>query len=98
MRYVFTPARSLAIGLIIAGSTILLRCQELTAEKIYENSLPSVLTLRVENKAGEKYVGSAFLAVKEGIAVTAWHVIFDAVKVTAKFADGASCELNGFVD
>jgi S1-C subfamily serine protease len=98
MRYVFAPARSLAITAVIAGSALLLQSQEIPAEKIYEKSLPSVLTLRVENKAGDRYVGSAFLAVKEGIAVTAWHVIYDAVKVTAKFADGANCEVLGFVD
>lgn len=98
MRYVFTPSRSLAIALVIAGSAFLLPSQEIPPERIYEKSLPSVLTLRVENKAGDRYVGSAFLAVKEGIAVTAWHVIYDAVKVTAKFADGANCEVLGFVD
>src|SRR5688572_19664153 len=98
MRYVFTPARSLAIAAIIAGSAFLLRAQEIPAEKIYEISLPSVLTLRVENKAGDRYVGSAFLAIKDGVAVTAWHVIYDAVKVTAKFADGANCEVMGFID
>ena len=98
MRYVFTPARSLAIAVAIAGFVFLLKAQELPAERIYEKCLPSVLTLRVENKAGDRYVGSAFLAIKEGIAVTAWHVIYDAVKVTAKFADGSSCEILGFVD
>jgi S1-C subfamily serine protease len=93
----FAPARWPAI-VILAGSVLLLRAQELPAEQIYERSLPSVLTLRVENKAGDRYVGTAFLALKQGIAVTAWHVIFDAVKVTAKFADGASCEVQGFID
>ena len=34
----------------------------------------------------------------KGIAVTAWHVVFDAIKVSAKFADGASCEVLGFID
>lgn len=98
MRYVFTPARSLAIAAFIAGAAFLLRAQELPAERIYENALPSVLTLRVENKAGDRYVGSAFLAIKDGVAVTAWHVIYDAVKVTARFADGSNCEVLGFID
>jgi S1-C subfamily serine protease len=97
MRHVLTPARSVAIA-ILAGSALLLRAQELPPEKIYEKSLPSVLTLRIENKAGDHYVGSAFLALQPGIAVTAWHVIFDAVKVTARFADGANCEIQGFID
>ena len=97
MRHVLAPARLIAIA-ILAGSALLLRAQEISPERIYERSLPSVLTLRIENKAGERYVGAAFLAVQQGIAVTAWHVIFDAVKVTAKFADGTSCEVQGFID
>jgi S1-C subfamily serine protease len=98
MRHVFAPARSLAFAVIFAGSALLSPAEELPAEKIYAQSLPSVLTLRVENKVGDRYVGTAFLALQKGIAVTAWHVIFDAVKVTAKFADGASCDVLGFVD
>jgi serine protease Do len=98
MRHVLTPARSLAFAVLLAGSMLLSRAQTLPPEQIYENSLPSILTLRVENRAGERYVGSAFLAVTQGVAVTAWHVIYDAVKVTAKFADGATCDVTGFID
>jgi S1-C subfamily serine protease len=98
MRHVFAPARSLALTVILAGSVLVNQAQELPAEKIYARSLPSVLTLRVENKAGDRFVGTAFLAVQKGVAVTAWHVVFDAVKVTAKFADGASCDVLGFID
>jgi len=98
MRHVLTPARSLAIAAIVAGSALILRAEELPAEKIYAQTLPSVLTLRVESKSGERYVGAAFLAVKEGVAVTAWHVVFDAAKVTAKFSDGASCDVAGVID
>ena len=98
MRHVFAPARLLAFALALASSLWRSAAEEFPAETIYERSLPSVLTLRVENKAGDRYVGTAFLAIEEGIAVTAWHVIFDAVKVTAKFADGANCEVLGFID
>ncbi|HTD67220.1 MAG TPA: S1C family serine protease, partial [Candidatus Limnocylindria bacterium] len=98
MRSVLTPARSLAIAAILAASALLTWAGELSPEKIYAQTLPSVLTLRVESKGGERYVGAAFLAVKEGFAVTAWHVIYDAAKVTAKFSDGTSCEVLGFVD
>lgn len=98
MRHVFTPARLLAFALVLAGSSSLSRAQELSPEQIYQKTLPSVLTLRVENRAGDRYVGAAFLAIKPGIAVTAWHVIFDAVKVTAKFSDGVSCEVTGYID
>lgn len=98
MRHVFAPARSLAFAMILAGSAVLSPAADIPAEKIYAQSLPSVLTLRVENKAGDRYVGTAFLALQKGIAVTAWHVIFDAVKVTARFSDGATCDVLGFVD
>ncbi len=98
MRYLLTPARSLATAALIAGWSLLSPAEELPAEKIYTQTLPSVLTLRVESKSGERYVGTAFLALKDGIAVTAWHVIYDAAKVTAKFSDGASCDVTGVVD
>lgn len=98
MRYVWPSVHSLALAAILAGSSPLVRAEELPAEKIYEKSLPSVLTLRVENKAGDRYVGTAFLAIKEGVALTAWHVIYDAVKVTARFSDGSSCDVLGFID
>jgi S1-C subfamily serine protease len=96
--HLLTPARTLATAALIAGWSLLSPAQELPAEKIYAQTLPSVLTLRVESKSGDRYVGTAFLALKEGIAVTAWHVIYDAIKVTAKFSDGASCDVTGFID
>lgn len=33
------------------------------------------MTLAVETKAGEHVLGTAFLAIREGVAVTAWHVV-----------------------
>jgi serine protease Do len=72
--------------------------QDLPPELLYQKVLPSVMTLRIENKSGEKYVGSAFLAVKENVAVTAWHVIHDAIRVTAKFPDGTTCDVEGYLD
>ena len=96
--HLLIPARTLVTAAFIAGWSLLTPAEELPAEKIYAQTLPSVLTLRVESKSGDRYVGSAFLALKEGIAVTAWHVIYDAIKVTAKFSDGASCDVTGFID
>lgn len=98
MRRLLTPAKSLAVAAILAVAALLLPAQEISAERIYAQTLPSVLTLRVESKTGDRYVGSAFLTMKEGIAVTAWHVIYDAVKVTAKFSDGANCDVTGWID
>jgi S1-C subfamily serine protease len=97
MRQLFVPAQSLALAALLAGPFVL-RAEELSAETLYSHSVPSVLTLRVENKSGERYVGTAFLSVRKDIAVTAWHVIYDAVKVTGKFADGASFDVSGCID
>jgi serine protease Do len=72
--------------------------QDLKPEEIYARLLPSVMTLKVINTAGERFTGSGFLAVDEGLAVTAWHVLFDAVEVTAIFADGQHVEVLGVVD
>lgn len=72
--------------------------QPLDAQAIYKKVSPSVMTLQVVTKAGDKVQGTAFLAVKDGVAVTAWHVIRDAATVTAKFADGQEFEASGVVD
>lgn len=72
--------------------------QELAPENLYQQTVPSIMTLRVETKSGEKFVGAAFFALRENVAVTAWHVIHDAVRVTAKFSDGTSCEVQGYMD
>jgi hypothetical protein len=56
------------------------------------------MTLEIETKAGTKCVGTAFLALRDGIAVTAWHLIQDARKVQARFSDYTTCEVVGWVD
>src|SRR6266542_3387165 len=66
--------------------------QEIKPEEIYKRLLPSIVTLHVETRAGDKYVGTAFLGLANDAAVTSWHVVADARKVTARFAD------NEFVD
>jgi serine protease Do len=68
------------------------------AEDIYVQVLPSILTLKVENAYGECFTGSAFLAVAPNVAVTAWHVVHDAVRVTALFADGEERPVAGLID
>jgi serine protease Do len=72
--------------------------QSLRPEEIYQKILPSVLTLQVVNTRGERFVGSAFLALGEGIAVTSWHVISDATNVTARFSDNQPLSVLGLVD
>jgi S1-C subfamily serine protease len=67
-------------------------------EKIYRKVLPSVMTLEVENSAGERFVGSAVLALADDVAITAWHVVSDACSVRAVFADGVRVKVEGCVD
>lgn len=98
MHGLFPLIRWIALAVVFTGFGGQNQAAELSPEKIYAQALPSVLTLQIENKAGEHYVGSAFLALKGGVAVTAWHVVSDAVKVTAKFSDGATCDVAGFLD
>jgi hypothetical protein len=72
--------------------------QSLQPEDIYQKLLPSVMTLHIENSRGETYVGTAFLALNTNTAVTAWHVVSDAAKVSAKFSDGRTVEVIGLID
>jgi len=71
---------------------------ELTPEKLYETVLPSVMTLEVESCSGEKFIGSAVLALADDCALTAWHVVADARSVWAVFADGQRVRVTGFLD
>jgi S1-C subfamily serine protease len=70
----------------------------MSAEDIYAQVLPSIVTLKVENAKGRIFTGTAFLALDKDIAVTAWHVVHDAVRVTAYFADGESRKVHGLID
>lgn len=70
----------------------------LTPEKLYEKVLPSVMTLEVETQTGERFVGSAVLALADDVALTAWHVVADARSVWAVFADGERVCVTGYVD
>ena len=70
----------------------------LAPEEIYESVLPSTLTLEIQNAAGQRFIGTAFLALGEGLAVTAWHVVHDAKRVEARFADHRRVTVSGLVD
>ena len=90
----------LALGLVICMvfAANLTRLQAaLTPERLYQKVLPSVLTLEVESQSGEKFVGSAVLALADDVAVTAWHVVADARAVWAVYADGQRVKVIGFI-
>ncbi|MDB6023227.1 MAG: serine protease [Pedosphaera sp.] len=56
------------------------------------------MTLHVQNAQGESYIGTAFLALDTNIAVTAWHVVSDAIKVSAKFSGDRTVDVDGLID
>ncbi len=70
----------------------------LTPEKLYQKALPSVMTLEVESTSGERFVGSAVLALADDVAMTAWHVIADARSVWAVFSNGQRVKVIGCID
>jgi S1-C subfamily serine protease len=85
------------IALLLASISIA-QAQDLKPEELYKKTLPSVMTLFVEQKDGSKWQGTGFLALKDGLAVTAWHVVKDAKSVMAKFSDGEVFESSGLID
>jgi S1-C subfamily serine protease len=70
----------------------------LSSEEIYDAVSPATVTLEVKNAAGQHFVGSAFLALGRGLAVTAWHVVHDAQEVEAHFSDDRRVKVAGLVD
>jgi S1-C subfamily serine protease len=72
--------------------------QTLKPEEIYQKLLPSIVTIQVVNSHDEHFVGAAFLAFSNGIAVTSWHVISDATNVSARFAGGQPLSVLGLID
>jgi|GEM_PF-5806821 len=82
----------------LLASWLVLSPQQISAEKIYETSTPSIITLSIERANGTQAVGTAFLAVRKGVAVTAWHVLKGARSITAKFSDGHEAKVTGVID
>jgi len=70
----------------------------LTPAELYQKVLPAVMMLEVETQSGERFVGSAVLALADDFALTAWHVVADARSVWAVFADGQRVKVLGCVD
>lgn len=81
--------------LVFAGGTT--GQSALSPEEIYARISPSVLTLEVENSGHERFVGAAFLVLRPGLAVTAWHVVHDAQKIEAWFSDQRRVKVVGLV-
>jgi S1-C subfamily serine protease len=85
---------TVSCGLTAIGDPVI----PMSAEDIYAHVLPSIVTLKVQNTKGKNFTGTAFLAMDQDVAVTAWHVVHDAVSVTALFADGETRPVAGLID
>ncbi len=72
--------------------------QAVTPEDLYARALPSIGTLHVETIEGTKVQGTAFLAVRDGVAITAWHVVQRAKRAMVRFSDGEEFESSGLID
>jgi len=89
----FWLVASLIVGILPLGSRA-----ALSPEKLYQKALPSVMSLEVENQKGEKFVGSAVVALADDVAFTTWHLVADARTVSAVFADGQRAKVIGCID
>jgi S1-C subfamily serine protease len=65
---------------------------------ISQRVLPSLVALKVQRTGGVTASGTAFVAVKDGLLVTAAHVLRDAIKVSATFPNGEEFDCAGIVD
>jgi S1-C subfamily serine protease len=88
------------ISIFCLLSSVILSQQQITIhpEQLYKNTLPSIMTLQVLRSDGTQVIGSAFLAIDDGIAITAYHVIKDAIQVKAKFSDAEVFDVSGIID
>jgi len=67
-------------------------------ESVYKGAVRSVMTLEVETTTGQRTGGTAFLALRRGVAVTAWHVVSDARRIKARFSDGRETIVTRILD
>jgi S1-C subfamily serine protease len=72
--------------------------QETIASGVSPKILPSVAILNIQRADGKPAIGTAFLGVKDGMLVTALHIIRDAVRVTATFPNGEEFDCSGIID
>lgn len=87
-----------ALAVFVATLAVAASGDDLKPEDLYKQAAPSVVVLNVKGKDGASRLGSGFLAIKEGLAVTSWHVVRDAASVKARFSDGEEFDVSGLVD
>jgi S1-C subfamily serine protease len=102
MRHVAVASTVGAVIMLFTGFAV--ASEDVTPEsrsagqEIYARSLPAIVTLESRNKDGSSSIGSAFLAIRDGVAVTAWHTVGDALEVIARFSSGEVFEVSGLID
>lgn len=72
--------------------------QDLSSEELYKKALPSIATLAVEKTDGTRAMGTAFLTIKDGLAMTAYHVLRGGKRAAVRFSDGQEFDVSGIVD
>jgi S1-C subfamily serine protease len=60
--------------------------------------LPSIVVLNIQRSDGKLATAMAFAGIKDGMLVTALHVLKDAVRVTATFTNGEEFDCAGIID
>ena len=60
--------------------------------------LPSIVVLNIQRPDGLRANATAFAGIKEGLLVTALHIVKDAVRVTATFPNGEEFDCAGIID
>ena len=79
-------------------ASLVLHSHSQDAEQVYKTATPSILTVQAQKGNETTSLGTAFLAIHKGLAITAWHVVKGATKITAKFSDGTEANVVGLVD
>jgi len=94
----------LRLPLLISLLLLLFSCfplpvpaEEMKPEDLYQKVLQSTFTLYVETADGA-CGGTGFLSIKDGIGVTAWHVMNGAIRATARFSSGEEFDVSGLID
>jgi len=91
--------RVLLIAVVLVGLVPpACRAEALAPDVLYQQALPSVVRLEVETEGGRTVVGNAFMAVKDGAAVTACHLLRGAQRATAIFPNGEAFDVSGLID
>jgi len=85
--------------LALAAASAAVADGDLSAADIFKTTSSSIADLTVLDRDGTVSIGTAFLAFgDDGLAVTALHVVDDAIAARATFEDGQEYDILGLVD